>query len=419
MSARITNAAELDTTPLRHAALGILQAALDAIDTDRVVRSAVSLTGEILHVRDAQYDLSRFKRIRVIGFGKASCRAAATLADILGERVVDGAVIGLETVACGAIATYQGTHPTPTPENVAATRHLVEVAETSGEDDLVVIIVSGGGSSLLVWPESELHENDRLYEAATSAGATINQLNVMRKHLSLVKGGGLAKLCYPATVAGLIFSDVPGTHDDMVASGPTFPDPTTVADAEQIARELGLGAYPFTETPKDPCYFERVRNITLVSNVAALDAMAAAARAVGFTPNILTAELYDHAPQGIDRMFAAAKPKTAIIAGGELSLEAHPDGSGGRNLYASMLALQRVTDHQLFTALASDGLDNSDVAGAIADAATRRDFLHVGIDAAPYIAHTDAYRFFEQVGNRIMTGPTEANVSDLYLLLTA
>lgn len=416
----ISNILKLDTTPLRHKALAIAQAALDAIDTEQVIRSSISLDGNMMRIKDSKYDISKFRRIRVIGFGKAAASAAYTLEQILGDYISDGDVIDLESNAtqCKRISVFHGSHPEPSLKNVDATAHVVEIAESSDESDLVIVLVSGGGSAMLVLPKSEYEQGKRLYGSYITSGGTIQQLNIVRKYLSLIKGGGLAKMLYPATVIGLIFSDVPGDHDDIVASGPTFHDSTTIEDAKRISSELDLGKYDLIETPKEGKYFERVTNITLVSNTTALDAMSAAARESDFEPTILSAELYDSAPEALEKMIAAARPHTAVIAGGEISMKARTGGTGGRNLYISLLALQRVADNQLFMALASDGMDNSDVAGAIADATTVASMKKAGIDPAKYIDDTDAYSFFKKINNTILTGPTGANVSDLYFLLT-
>jgi glycerate-2-kinase len=418
MSAHIQNVEQLSISPLRRSALTIAQAALAAIDTEQVIRSAVSLQDSLLHIRDVTFDLSIYKNIRVLGFGKASCRAAAALESILGNHITHSAILTPEAVVCGTMTTYHGTHPVPSLQNVQATQHIVELAEKSEKDDLVIVVVSGGGSALLCWPESELEQGRFLYEAYIKSGGTIQQLNTVRKHLSLVKGGGLAKMLHPATVIGLIFSDVPGQHDDIVASGPTFYDATTIADAQSVAETLHLGTYHFIETPKDKNIFSNVHNITLVSNTVALDAMTESAQKIGLEPIVLSSELYDSAPQAIEKIFSAARPHSAVIAGGEISMKTHPEGSGGRNLYMNMLALEHIADNQVFIALASDGLDNSDVAGAVVDSATKQRLNELGIDITSYIEKTDAYRLFAKIDNVITTGPTGANVSDLYLLLT-
>ncbi len=418
MSAHITNSEELATTPLRRVALDILQAGLDAIDTEQVVRSAITLDGSLMHIHTTAYDLTHYKRVRVIGFGKAASHAALALEHILGNRITDGAVIDLGTAPHTHIRAYQGTHPLPSPENVEATKPIVEIAESSDEHDLVIVVVSGGGSALLCWPESEYTQSRHLYETFLASGGNIRELNTVRKHLSLVKGGGLARMLYPATVLGLILSDIPGDHDDIVASGPTFFDTTTASDAERIARTLGLGSYEFIETPKDKKLFANVRNITLVSNMTALAAMADAAKKAGLEPLVLSSELYDPADRALKKLSVAARPHMAVLAGGEVSVKPRPGGSGGRNLFMSLLALRYITNDQLFVALASDGQDNGDVAGAIADGQTMTHVKELGLDIDDTIERTDALRFFQKANNILMTGPTGANVSDLYLLLT-
>lgn len=412
---KITNSDQLATTGLRRSALAIAESALWAIDTDRVIRSMVSLNGSILHIDGTEYDLSRYASLRIIGFGKVSCQAAETLESILGASIHSGIAIGTRPSVCQQIRTYQGTHPTPSMKNVDASEDIVASTMNLTEKDLVIVVVSGGGSSLLCWPQSECAQSELLYSAALKAGLTIKELNTVRKHISGVKGGGLAKLLYPATVVGLIFSDVPGNYDDMVASGPTYPDRTTIKDAQKIIDAHNLGTFDLIETPKDGKYFQHVRNIRIASNEIALKAMAETARKEGYEPVIADTELYDEAEQAFEKMEKRIGPKTAVLAGGEIRMKIKINGSGGRNLYFAMLASQHIAENQLFIGLASDGLDNSDAAGAIADAQTLG--AARAIDAADYLRRNDGYAFFEKTGSLIFSGSTGSNVSDLYILL--
>ena len=205
----IKNFDDLAVTPNRKLALEIIEAGLNAISTKKVVGSLVSLKGDILTVNDKEFDLTKFKRIKVVGFGKSSCEAALALEKILGTRISGGAVIGLSKVESKYIETFAGTHPRSSEANVEAGNKIFEIINGSTEEDLIIVLVSGGGSALLCYPESEYIQGAKLYDGFLKLGKTISEMNTIRKHLSLLKGGGLAKIAYPATVIGLIFSDVP------------------------------------------------------------------------------------------------------------------------------------------------------------------------------------------------------------------
>ena len=204
MSHRITNFDELNTGALREKALTIAESAYAAIDTDAAIRAKISFEGMTLVVDGRSYDLSWFRRIRVIGFGKVSCAAAMTIESLLRGHITSGVVIDVRPGVCDVIEIAQGTHPKPSPENLAVSKRVVDMAQDSDERDLVIVIVSGGGSSLLCWPAEECTLSMRLYDDLLKTGATIEEMNTVRKHISDVKGGGLAKMLHPATVVGLV-----------------------------------------------------------------------------------------------------------------------------------------------------------------------------------------------------------------------
>jgi len=206
----IKNFDTLATNKQRQDALTIAEAGLQAIDTEVVLRNSIELDGTILRVAGQRFDLSRYEHTYVIGFGKVACTAAYTLEQILKDRIKDGAVVGLSERVCQTIDTYAGTHPIPSAQNYTASKHIEEVARSAKENDLVIVIVSGGGSALLCSTMGECDQGQKLFNAFLQSGGTIEELNTVRKHISKLKGGGLAKALYPATVISLIFSDVPG-----------------------------------------------------------------------------------------------------------------------------------------------------------------------------------------------------------------
>ena len=418
MTHRIQNFDALNTSPLRADALTIAEAAYAAINTDAALRSKISFEGTTLIVDGRSYDLSWFRRIRVIGFGKVSCAAATTIESLLRGHITSGVVIDVRPGVCDVIEVTQGTHPKPSEANVAVSKRVVDMAQDSDERDLVIVIVSGGGSSLLCWPLEECMLSMRLYDDLVKTGATIEEMNTVRKHISEVKGGGLAKMLHPATVVGLVFCDVPGDRYEEVASGPTYLDKTTVDDARAVLLKYHLTDYPVHETPKDPRLFERVHNVPIVSNSTALDAMENTAKALGYAVARVGSDLFDTPPQLVERLFSAAAPKTAVIGAGEPSLTVTRKGSkGGRCQYVALQALERVAQGDVLVAFASDGIDNSEAAGAIADTSVHTEAQEKNLSITERLADYDTYEFFETTKALIFTGKTDSNVSDLFLLI--
>ena len=344
--------------------------------------------------------------------------------------------MGLEKVDCKHIETYAGTHPRPSEKNVEAGNRIYEIIKDSTSEDLIIVLVSGGGSALLCYPESEYLEGAKLYEAFLKIGGTISEMNTIRKHLSLLKGGGLAKIAYPATVVGLIFSDVPGDDFKNVASGPTYKDETTVAEAQKFITENNLGEFNLTETPKEDKYFNNIHNFVLVSNKTAVEAMTKKARELDLGVNIISTELYDQVDEALEKIFAgdSRQLQTSVSCSsrsptsGAVSLAAGEPrtnvpknaGKGGRNLHMALEAIRMklVDDDSVFISFASDGMDNSDAAGAVVDKNTIEKVEKLGLDVNDFSTRFDSYNFFQKTGDIIITDPTGANVSDLMILLT-
>ena len=414
----IKNFSELATTPNRELALKIIEAGLSAIDTENVISNSIKLENNILSIQDKSFDLNKFKKIKVVGFGKSSCMAALALEKVLGDKITEGAVVGLEKVKTKYIETFAGTHPRPSEENMIAGNKIYEILKDSKVEDLIIVLASGGGSALLCYGENEYKQGEKLYDAFLKTGGTISEMNTVRKHLSLLKGGGLAQIAYPATVVGLIFSDVPGDNFQDVASGPTYKDETTVADAEKIIKKNNLGDFILNETPKDDKYFENVHNLVLVSNKFAIDAMAKKAGGLGLEASIISTELYDEVDKALGKIFGVSSG--VVLAAGEPSVFVPKNaGRGGRNLHMGLEAikLNLIKDDSVFISFASDGMDNSDVAGAVVDKNTIEKAEKLNLDVNDYSTRFDSYNFFQKTGDLIITGPTGANVSDLMILL--
>src|SRR3989339_991932 len=337
----IKNFSELATSENRKLALTIAEAGLAVIDTEEVILRSVKLQDNILSVQGKSFDLSKFKKIKVVGFGKASMDGALALEKVLGSKIEGGAVIGLSKVDAPHIETFAGTHPRPSQKNVEAGDRIYEILKDSSEEDLVIALVSGGGSALLCYSPHECDQNVRLYDEFLKYGQKITEMNTVRKHLSILKGGGLAKLAYPATVIGIIFSDIPGNNFCDVASGPTYKDKSTIADAEAIIDKYNLGKFILIETPKEDKYFEKVHNFVLVSNTTAVEAMEKKAKELGFNTKIASTELYDETGIALGKIFSGKSENTVVLAAGEPKLVVNKKGgSGGRNLYMGLEAIQ-------------------------------------------------------------------------------
>jgi len=417
----IKNFDSLATTENRKLALAVAEVGLGAINTEDVILNSIKLEDNVLSIMGEVFDLSKFKNIKVIGFGKASCAAALALEKVLGSKIGKGAVIGLEKAATQHIETFIGTHPCPSEQNIEAGKKIYEIIKDSSEEDLIIVLVSGGGSALLCYPENEYIQGAKLYDAFLKTGKTITEMNTVRKHLSLFKGGGLAKIAYPATIIGLIFSDIPGDNFENVASGATYKDASTIADAKKIISENNLGEFDLVETPKEDKYFEKVHNFVLVSNKTAMEAMIKKGKELGLKTKIVSTELYDEAKTALPKIFSVKEDEVLVLAAGEPKIEVKDkSGKGGRNLHMGLEAIQMklVDDNSVFISLASDGMDNSDAAGVVVDKNTIEKAEKLGLNIDDYLNRFDSYTFFQKTGDIIMTGPTGANVSDLMILLT-
>lgn len=420
MFSGITNRENIDTTKKRGVALDILASGLAAIDTKRAIDRNVVVNKNSLQIGDHTESLEGVSRIHIIGFGKAACEGARALEEKLGQDITSGIVIDNKKKTCEIVDTYAGDHPKPSGANVEASQEVVELAESVTENDLVLVAVSGGGSSLLCWPPDECQQSQLLYDEFLDSGGTIRELNTVRKHLSKLKGGGLAKKLYPARVVGLIFSDVPGGKLSDVASGPTFRDSSTITDAQAILQQYNIPTeFDFYKSPKENNYFESVTNVPLVTNKTALEAMVDSARSYDLEASVLSSKLYEFPRKLAKQFIKSSLSGGVVVGGGEVCLQiADNAGKGGRNQHFALEMLQHIdTNDQLFLSTASDGRDNTEAAGAIVDMQTKQKAKDRGLDTSEYLSNYDSFTFFDGIGDHIYTGPTGANVADLMLYL--
>ena len=419
MSVSVKNRAVLTVSDGRRLLLDLAEAGLQAIDTKTAVKQFLS-----------NYPLPLGEGrggVLLVAIGKCALDAAVALEDVLGERISDGVVIDVRADPSGQLKharLFQGDHPFPSERNVGATQEIIKLLEGVTEADLVLFVISGGGSTLLCQPYNfTCQQESEIVATLFKAGATIQELNTVRKHLSLARGGYLAKYAYPARAVSLIFSDVPGDDLNFIASGPTVLDRTTVHDAVLIgekyylAETTGFQLTQLLETPKEEKYFAQVKNYLVVSNQVALAAMQQVARVAGYQAKIQNSQVVGEARVVAGEIVAALhdqQSKTVLLYGGETTVTIGAGGGeGGRNQELSLAALPLLTDDELILSLASDGHDNTDAAGAIADKFTKQKAVDKSLDVKTFLADNNSYHFFRQTGDQVVTGRTGANVADL------
>ncbi|HLH21536.1 MAG TPA: DUF4147 domain-containing protein [Chloroflexota bacterium] len=434
------------TDEQRQIARDVFAAALAAVAPDAAISRHLRREGARLLVDDAPYDLASYRRLRVIGAGKASGAMAAAVEPLLGDRLDQGLVVVKDgyAVPTARITLREAGHPVPDARGLAATAEALALVRDLGADDLLLVLLSGGGSALLAQPVPgvDLAALQATTDLLLRAGAAIREVNTVRKHLSLVKGGGLARLAAPATVLVLVLSDVLGDPLDVIASGPFAPDPTTFADAAavltrhdlwdrvpaSVAAHLRAGlAGEAAETPKpgDPA-FARVRHAVIGSNGLAAEAAAARACALGLHTLLLSTYVEGEARE-VGRVLGALARELAhhgrplprpacLVLGGETTVTVRGAGLGGRNQEVALGALPDLAGlaDVLVLSAATDGGDGpTDAAGAWADGTSLARATALGLDPLDYLARNDAYHFFAALDDLLRTGPTLTNVNDL------
>jgi hydroxypyruvate reductase len=424
--------------------------ALLAADPEEAVHRYFRRRRGVLRVGDIDYFLSRFQRIFIIGAGKASVRMAQALERILGDLVSGGLVITTRGQAGrlrNALVREAG-HPLPDLDGVRATDELVEFVSPLSDHDLVICAFSGGGSALLTSAMEGISVIDlqRANKLFLSSGMNIAEINTVRKHLSRVKGGRLAEKIFPATMITLVLSDVIGDRPEVIASGPTAPDPSTYSDAKGVLEQRGLWdqmpesvrevlsagvAGEIAETPEITSeVFKKAHHQVVGSNSLSLEATLQKAERLGLKAMILSSSVSGESRE-IARFYAALarevryhhrplKPPACLIAGGETTVTLSGHGKGGRCqelALAAALEIQDVPGVALMAA-GTDGIDgNSDAAGAMADSGTVERAKKLGLDPVEHLNKNDSNAFFGALGDLVTTGPTGTNVMDVHLLL--
>jgi glycerate 2-kinase len=435
---------------LKKDALKIFQSGLDAVAPETVIEKQCRINGTIFSVGSENYNLSAYKNLWVIGAGKAAASMAGAMESLLKDRITGGVVCVKydHLVNLERIKIIQAGHPIPDDNGQKGASEILETALAAEVDDLVICLISGGGSALMPFPAPGISLKDKQITTGVllSCGATIHEINTIRKHLSGIKGGLLARAAHPATLVSLILSDVVGDDLDVIASGPTVPDTSTFSDCMDIIKRHGIAhklpervitlfktglSGKISETPKtkNPA-FEKSRTLIIGRNMDAVLAARKAAEHLGYRTLILSSMIEGETRDVAGVHSAIAKeviktgnplpPPVCILSGGETTVTVKGDGLGGRNQEFALAAALDLSgwDGAVILSGGTDGTDGpTDAAGALADGTTCTRAKALGLDAQHHLANSDAYPFFEKLGDLIKTGPTNTNVMDLRIVL--
>jgi len=436
---------------LKETALRIFSAAVDAVKPEYLIPRKIQLQNDIIRIGEFSWDLQEYRHIYLIGAGKASAYLAREMERILGDRLFYGQVTVKygHAIPCRRVRVMEAGHPLPDENSLEATAQILQLVQTTGSQDLVFCLLSGGGSTLLEKLPEGISLNDlrKTYQLLLGCGADITEMNSVRKHLSLVKGGQLARAIAPACCVNLIVSDVMDDALDSIASGPTVADLSTFQIAWQVMEKYQLvekvpitvqqylqkglqGKIPETLKAADPI-FEKVQSVILGNNREALEMAQTTARACGFNTLLLTTRLQGESRQVAKVLAAVVKeivannlplPRPAcLLLGGETTVTLSGTGEGGRNqelVLAALLAMQDVQSDYLIMSCGTDGTDGpTDAAGGMVFPEIWNSARQKNLDPATFLENNDAYHFLDHTGGLVKTGPTGTNVMDIVLAL--
>ncbi len=440
---------------LKKSAIQIMNEAIKAVDPIIAIKNKLLLEGDYISIknsygRERMFNLGDFDKIFVVGAGKAAAAMAKSVEDILGDRITAG-IISVKygyTETLKRVKIIEAGHPIPDENSVRGTKEILSLLNETDIRTLIIYLISGGGSALLPLPAGNIMLKDKIEvtELLLRCGADIIEINSIRKHLSGIKGGQLARAAYPATVLTLIVSDVIGDRLDTIASGPTVPDETTFSDAAYVFEKYNLWdkipivvseriksglSNEIVDTPKKGDeVFENVYNYIVVSNIHALKAAKYSAEALGLNALILSSSIQGET-RDVARVHAAIAreirttgnplPSPAcIITGGETTVTIKGKGKGGRNQEFALAAAIDIDDlkNTVILSVDSDGTDGlTDAAGGIVDGDSLKRASELGLDPLVYLDSNDSYNFLKEIDSLIITGPTNTNVMDIRLIL--
>ncbi len=425
----------------RRLVLNALEYALASSDPRKIIHKSIRLENDTLIIKGESIKLD-FRSIYVIGGGKASGYMAEAINSILDDRITKGFVIvpNLTRLNTGRITLWEADHPIPSKRGVEGVKKMLEIVSNASNDDLVLCLISGGGSSLMCLPYDgiTLEEKQELTRRLLRSGASIEEINTVRKHVSAIKGGRLVEILRHTNIISLIISDVINDRLDTIASGLTVADETTFLDAKNILEKYNLfhefrnvkmliedginGKIRDTPKPNDPV-FKNTKNIILANNqYACIEAMNFLANQ-GIDARILTTSLRGEA-RDVGLILASIAnsirrtKSIALVAGGETSVTVHGNGRGGRNQEMMLSALRLLKDEIVMASIATDGIDgNSDAAGAIIDHNSINNAKSKGLSIEEFLKNNDSNSFFMYIGDAIYTGYTGTNLNDITIIL--
>jgi glycerate 2-kinase len=435
---------------MREQALAIFNAAVSAVQPSQLLPENIAVKEGKLQLKDHLFLLEDVDHIYVIGAGKAAVAMVLEIEKILGEYITKGVVatkydhcLQLKKIKC-----IEAGHPVPDENSVKAGKEILDIVSNAKEKDIVISLISGGASALMADhpPGTTLSHLQHLFELLLHSGATISEMNTVRKHLSFIKGGQLSKAAYPAILVSFILSDVIGDPLDVIASGPTAADASSFQDAYSVLKKYGLlhkinssiidwlqkGLNKeIEETPKPGAnFFKKTFNYLIGTNLIALEAAAIKAKQLGFTPFIITDKMSGEVNEESKKLVhhlntQSYSQPTCLLMGGETTVTIKGKGKGGRNqqfVLAALNELMRFSETQpripLILSAGTDGSDGpTDATGAMVDEETIKETKALGLDVSQYLDNNDAYNFFTKVGGHIITGATQTNVMDIVIVL--
>jgi len=435
---------------LRDHAVSIFKAGVIGVDIQELIHKKIKLNDNNLIIDKINYDLRQFEKIVIIGGGKASSTMAASIEQILSEKINKGIVITSygSVLHNRKVIIKEAAHPIPDENGIKWTNELLAIVNECDEKTLVICLISGGASSLLCSPVSGVSLNDiqKLNKDLIDCGATIAEINTIRKHLSKIKGGQLVKAAIPATLVSLILSDVVGDSLDVIASGSTAPDPTSYEDAIKILKDFSLidkvpspilkhlrnGAKgDISDTPKPgDLIFTHVQNVLIGTNIDAMISAEIEAKKLGYNTLILSpmivgetrtvAKVHTAIAKSIQKYSLPISKPACFLSGGETTVKVKGEGKGGRNQEFVLTAAIELENEKKIIVLSAgtDGIDGpTDAAGAICDGETVFRGEDKGMKSNDYLINNNSYEFFNKLDDLIMTGPTNTNVMDLRVIL--
>ncbi len=426
----IKNKKQLSKTKTRAMVLEVLEFGYQAINLQNVLKDKLRISGNNLIINSQKIDLRKFKRIFVCGIGKCALETGKYLEKTLGKKIAGGIVLDTRTEKLKYIKSIKGDHPQPSLRNLRISQKILRLIESlNPKEDFLIFIVSGGGSSLFFSP-CGIKPKDMISLSLDlhKSGTNIHEFNIVRKHLSSVQGGKLGLSLRPLKILALYFSDVVSETNnknlETIASGPFYTDKHNDLEARKVLQKYGLWRkyskkiLGFSETVKNKKHLSHISQQLLLTNTVALEALVKRARQIGFKPKILSSTFSAEANTVFNkvRILADHYPKhDFFIIGGEMTIKVGGKGRGGRNQQAVLASLKNIKDNESFVCVASDGIDNTEYAGAISDYLVFEKARKLNLNTRVYLKNNDSFSFFKKTGDYIKTGKTGVNVADIIL----